>query len=199
MIVDTPLRYFRRFDTEEMLQLLTEQTNLYSVQKNGVSVKTNKKEIEQILGMYLHMGIVQMPSVRMYWETSTFYEPVSGVMSRNRFQTLLRTLHFVDNLTVSDNEKLSDKLWKIRPWLTMFRDACLQVTAEEYNSVDEMMCQYKGTTSSIRQYLKSKPHLWGFKIWGRAGISGILYDFDVYQGGTCERTELGQGADNVLN
>lgn len=38
----------------------------------------------------------------------------------------------------------------------------------------------------------------GFKIWGRAGVDGFLHDFDVYQGGDGQRTELGQGADVVL-
>ena len=26
------------------------------------------------------------------------------------------------------------------------------------------------------------PPKWGFKIWGRNGVSGFLYDFDVYKG-----------------
>ncbi|XP_067949827.1 piggyBac transposable element-derived protein 2-like [Watersipora subatra] len=60
------------------------------------------------------------------------------------------------------------------------------------------MCQYTGKTSPCRQYTKSKPHPWGFKIWGRASVSGILHDFEVYQGGDGKRTELGQGADVVL-
>jgi hypothetical protein len=61
-----------------------------------------------------------------------------------------------------------------------------------------MMRKYTGKTSPIRQYIKSEPHPWGFKIWGRAGVSRFLYDFDVYQGGDGTRTELGQGADVVL-
>ena len=36
--------------------------------------------------------------------------------------------------------------------------------------------------SFLRQYLPYKPHKWGFKIWGRSGVSGFLYDFDVNQG-----------------
>lgn len=51
---------------------------------------------------------------------------------------------------------------------------------------------------TILQYLRGKPHPWGFKVWGRADSGGILYDFDVYQGGDGTRTELGQGADVVL-
>jgi hypothetical protein len=35
-------------------------------------------------------------------------------------------------------------------------------------------------------------------VWCRAGTNGILYDFDVYQGGNGSRSELGQGTDVVL-
>ena len=62
-----------------------------------------------------------------------------------------------------------------------------------------MMIQYKGRTSSIKQYIRGKPHPWGFKIWARTSSSGILCDFDVYQGGDGNRSELEQGADVVLH
>ena len=104
-----------------------------------------------------------MAGVRMYWETDTQYPPVSDVMARNRFQYLLISLYFVNNLTVSEMEK-KDKLWKLRPWLDTFREKCLQVVPEEHNSVDEMMIPIKGKFSSIKQHLRGKPHPWGFKV-----------------------------------
>ena len=27
-----------------------------------------------------------------------------------------------------------------------------------------------------------KPRKWGFKLWGRTGVSGFLYDFNIYSG-----------------
>lgn len=50
-----------------MTNELVEQTNLYSVQKTGTSIKTNKEEIEQLIGMQLKMGIVKMPKYNSYW------------------------------------------------------------------------------------------------------------------------------------
>ncbi|KAF3856671.1 hypothetical protein F7725_017394 [Dissostichus mawsoni] len=144
--------------------------------------------------MYLKMGLVQMSAVRMYWEKDTQYSPVSDVMSRNRFQYLLTSLHFVNNLKVSEMEK-KDKLWKLRPWLDTFREKCLQVVPEEHNSVDEMMIPFKGKFSSI------KPHPWGFKMWVRTGISGMICDFDVYQGsvdGIRAKSEFGLSGDVVM-
>jgi len=157
----------------------------------------HKKELEQVVGMYFRMGLVQMPGNRVYWENDRYYKPVPEVISRNRFQLLLRSIHFVDNFCISDDQK-KDKLWKIRPWLDKLQQNCQAVVPEEHNSVDEMMVAYKGRTSSIKQYIRAKPHPWGFKILARTTATGILCDFDVYQKGDGNRSELGQGADVVL-
>lgn len=130
----TPLQYFRRFITKEMIESLMEQTNLYSVQTTDTlkNVNTKVKELEILIGMYLRMGLCQLPGNRTYWENNTRCAMVADNMSRNRFQTLLASLHFADN-TDSSNRQEGDKCWKIRPWLDMFRKQCLQITPEEYN------------------------------------------------------------------
>lgn len=49
--------------------------------------------------------------------------------------------------------------------------------------------------------MPAKPHKWGFKMWGRAGQSGYLYDFDVCQGPENpdkERSDVGVTGDVVL-
>ncbi|KAK2721533.1 hypothetical protein QYM36_003729 [Artemia franciscana] len=69
---------------------------------------------------------------------------------------------------------------------------------EEIQSIDEQMIPFKGTIG-FRQYLKDKPHSWGVKVFTRAGISGIVYDIEIYTGkGAVEISELGQGTDVVL-
>lgn len=62
----TPLEYFRQFVSEDMIESLTINTIEYSLQTHGRSINTNKKEIEQMMGMYLKMGLVQMAGKRMY-------------------------------------------------------------------------------------------------------------------------------------
>lgn len=94
----TPYMYFKQFVTDERLQLVADQTNLFSVQKQGKSVNTTVKEIEQVLGMYMFMGLVQMLNVRAYWEVDTKYPKVADVMSQDRFEKLLTLLHFQNNL-----------------------------------------------------------------------------------------------------
>ena len=200
--VGTTLQYFKKFSSDEMVQLVVDNTNLYSVQKNGKSITTTAKEMEQVFGMFFHMGLVCMPGTRVYWENETWYGPVADIMSRNRFQSLLTLVHFVDNLGVDDVTKQADTLWKIRPWLAMLRSNCLKITMEEKNSIDEMMVSNKGNFSGSKQYMRGKPHPWGFKIWCRTGVNGMLYDLDVYQGGHAAKrktSELGLAGDVVMN
>ena len=145
------------------------------------------------------MGLVRMPSSRMYWETDTRLAPVADKVSRNRFLNIIAKLHFVENRSVTKKQQ-QDKLWKIRPWLNKFRENCLKLVPEEYNFIDEQMVPFKEKFSRIKQYMQNKPHKWGFTIWCRCGISGLLYDFDVYQGNGHEMHEnsIGLSGDVVL-
>lgn len=192
----TPYMYFKDFVTDEMLLEISEETNLYSMQKDGMSVNTNAQEIEQILGMYLHMGLVQMPNLRAYWEMETRYPAVCDVMSRGRFMNLLTQIHFQDNLNVSEEAK-RDKVWKLRPWLEKLRQRFLCVPPEECHAVDQIIVPFKGK-SHLRCYMPGKPHKWGFRMWGRIGQSGYLYDFDVCQGGENSDKEKSDVAGDVV-
>ena len=71
--------------------------------------------VNSIIGAYFRMGLVRMPSVRSYWETYMSYDGVNSALSRNRFWSILRNLHFVDNLNVTQETKDSDCVWKVRP------------------------------------------------------------------------------------
>ena len=77
------------------------------------------------------MGLVRMPSVRSYWETYMSYDGVNSALSRNRFWSILRNLHFVDNLNVTQETKDSDCVWKVRLWISGLRDNFLKVSPEE--------------------------------------------------------------------
>ena len=51
----------------------------------------------------------------------------------------------------------------------------------------------------MRRYLPNKPHKWGFKVFTRAGNSGIMYDIEIYHGrGTVEAGPFGLGGDVVM-
>ncbi|KAK9977045.1 hypothetical protein ABG768_018866 [Culter alburnus] len=187
--LSSPCSYFTRFFDEELFQLIAEQTNLYSCQLRGTSINTNPDEVRSFIGMKLIMGIVKMPSVDDYWSEGTRYQKIANVMSVKRFQCLSRMIHFQDN-AISDPDQ--DRLFKVRPVLEHMRKKCLKIESKNQFSIDEMMVPYKGIKAgSLRQYLPSKPHHWGFKIFVRAGVSGMVYDFLVYTGKSTFGAEQG--------
>ena len=58
---------------------------------------------------------------------------------------------------------------------------CKNIPQEEVHSIDEQILPTKGRTS-LKQYLPKKPNKWGIKVWARCGISGVIYDFEIYTG-----------------
>ena len=62
----TPMEYFYKFGSEDMIQELMKSTNEYNSQKNCTSVNTDTSDIQKVIGRCLKMGLVQMAGVRMY-------------------------------------------------------------------------------------------------------------------------------------
>ncbi|KRY03083.1 PiggyBac transposable element-derived protein 3 [Trichinella patagoniensis] len=104
------------------------------------------------------MGLVPKPRYSMYWSTELRCDAIADAMSRNRFQEVLRYLHFNDNSeTVLDRESpCYDRLFKIRPLIESIRQSCLRLEQEEYQSIDEKIIPYKGR-NKLKQYIPKKP------------------------------------------
>ena len=77
----------------------------YSVEKDGASVDTSVNELEKLIGMYFLMRLIQLPSVRAYWESATRFPAIADEMSRNWFQKLLSSLHSANNNEVTVDQK----------------------------------------------------------------------------------------------
>ena len=60
------------------------------------------------------------------------------------------------------------------------------------------MIPAKTKRSGIRQYMPKKIHKWGFKIFVRAGKSGMIYDFFIYAGPKSAGREKCGAEDTVL-
>lgn len=182
--------------------MIVEQTNLYSTQRKGVSINITERDIRDFVAINILMGIVKMPAYTDFWSQKFRFEKVANVMTLKKFQLLKRHLHFNDNL--HDN---GDRYYKIRPLLQKVQENCLKIEEENTFSIDEMMVPYKGTRAgNRRQYIQNKPKKWGFKVFVRAGVSGIVYDFLVYGGEDTfrfttfseEEESMGLGAKVVL-
>lgn len=198
----SPLEYFMDFFSYEIISMIVQETNLYSVQVRGTSINITEDDVKDFLAINILMGIVNMPAYTDYWSAMFRYDKIAKIMTLKKFQLMRRYLHFSDNL-----QDDGDRYYKVRPLLQKIRENCLKTEEEPRFSVDEMMVPYKGTRAGSRkQYIKNKPKKWGFKIFVRAGVSGIVYDFLVYGGEdtfrhhrfTDQEENMGLGAKVVL-
>ncbi|XP_049855114.1 piggyBac transposable element-derived protein 3-like [Schistocerca gregaria] len=195
-----PLQYFRTMYSDDIIQNLVEQSNLYCTQKTGASLDTNVREIEKYIGINIPAGVVKMPSYRMYWAEASRFSSIADSMPRNWFDKLRNYLHVNDNTKMKQREGPDyDKLFRVRPLVDKIKQGFSIIEPEEYHSMDELIIPFKGH-SSLKQYVKSKPHKWGIKVSDYAGSSRIVYDFEIYRGkGTVHNdTGLGISGDIVI-
>lgn len=104
----------------------------------------------------------------------------------------MRYLQFADNNDMKKpGERGYDKCHKVRPLLSHVQENLAKLTEREHSAVDEQMIPFKGR-SSLKQYIKNKPHKWGIKVFTRASSDGVMHQFQVYVGAaTC--TDFGLG------
>ncbi|CAF4532204.1 unnamed protein product [Rotaria socialis] len=91
----TPILVFRKFFTEEIFNLIVDQTKIYGKQKKRRNSRNNidplddviMKDIESFLGIIIVMGINSLPSMKHYWSNDNVFHNsfISSIMSRNRF------------------------------------------------------------------------------------------------------------------
>ncbi|OWZ13250.1 LOW QUALITY PROTEIN: hypothetical protein PHMEG_00013456 [Phytophthora megakarya] len=81
-------------------------------------------------------------------------------MKRERFERIMRNLHFSD----SDAARVpTDKAWKVRPIVDTLQRMflCGYTTPPLISSDEAMVCRY----NTMRQFIKDKPHRWGMKLF----------------------------------
>lgn len=189
--IQSPYRYFKRFFSDDLIESIVQETNLFSVQQNPAKpLDLTVDELEQFLGTVMYMSLFRLPATRMYWSRSTRVAQVADVMSLTRWEAIKRCLHFNDNNSLPTREMPNfDELYKIRPLLDHILPKLREIPMQEMLCVDEQMVPFKGK-SRIKQYLPSKPKKWGYKILLLCGSNGIPYNLEVFVGKAVHPPEL---------
>ncbi|KAJ8942608.1 hypothetical protein NQ314_010029 [Rhamnusium bicolor] len=160
LIKPTPFQVFQLFISDQLLDRIVYQTNLYAAQGHITSGKkytqTDIDEIKVFLGINILMGIKHLPSYRDHWSSEPDLHDyfISNLMSVNRFRWLLGNLHLNDNISMPRNY---DKLYKLRPFLSSLEESfqrCLHL--HEHVAIDEGMIRFKGR-NSLKQYMPKTP------------------------------------------
>ena len=72
---------------DRLIDLFVEQSNLYAIQQNpSKPLNVDKMEMEQWLGIFLHMSLSRLPDTRLHW--SGLDTTAGSIMSRDRWEQI---------------------------------------------------------------------------------------------------------------
>jgi len=186
----TPYSIFIQIFTDELFELIRVETIRYAVQCGKDNFTLSVKELKIFFAINIAMTYIKYPNVQMYWSSQDGLrmDLIADAMPYNRFTEIKRYINFADNSNQPNT--VIDKYWKVRPVLDILHQSFHAATStSERVAIDEMMVPFKGK-SNLKQYLKSKPKKWGFKIWVQASTNGYVHCFEMYQGASnLKRTE----------
>ena len=186
--------YFTTIFHEDIVKEIINETETYYQQVNRectVLPKSRTKrwktptvsEFYAFIALTCLMAHVKKHRVRDYWSNdprirTAFFRKY---MSRDRYNLIMRFLHFTDNDKVE--ERKDDKLWKIRDIFEKVRSQLsLYFSPNQKLVIDESLLLFKGRLS-IKQYIKSKRHRFGVKLYVLCDCkTGMILDIIVYTG-----------------
>lgn len=112
------------------------------------------------------MELTRKPSIESYSMTTSpnLATPWFPHLNRNRFQLLLKFLHFSDNFLPAQGRPI---LHKIQPLIDYYTHLFAHYFRPSKNiSPDESMVGFKGKTPHLRQYTSNKHHArFRIKLW----------------------------------
>lgn len=184
--VKLPSEYFSQYISEEFYN----QAALYT--------NTNPRELKTFFALNVLMGCFLFPRLRVYWQRGYSLPSVTDYISRDRFLLLRNIFHMVD--TESPPANGQNRLWKVQPIIDAVKRVCLDIPRDFVTySIDEQMIPFTGRCP-LRQFVKNKPRPVGLKVFVVTSSSGLVLDFEVYQGQSTPllNLELGLGPAVVM-
>lgn len=199
--VKTPKEYFKEYLDDDFFSLAATHTAQYYLQTSGKQTHVTPEEIKKFFGMHAVMGCIHFPRIHLYWSDKYKIPLLENALPRDRFYFLRTNFHVVDNLSVSEETKRCNKLWKIQPLIDRVRNHCVGIERKEKEaySIDEQMIPFLGRCP-VRQFVRNKPRPVGLKNFVLTTSDGIVMDFEIYQGATTplRNRELGLGPAVIL-
>lgn len=197
----SPVEVFQLLWTEDIYQLLQQNSLLYATSKGKVKFILKTEELKIVIGILLLSGYLTPTKRRLFWSSSsdTNNALVTSAMSRNRFEEILKFLPISNH----NHQLENDRYAKVSPLVDKLKvNFKKYFIPSDYNlNVDECMIPYFGR-HQCKQHIMGKPIRFGFKVWCLNSPIGYLVEFELYQGKTGRAIEidrkLGKGGNVVL-
>jgi hypothetical protein len=190
----TEYDFFKLFITNDLLQIITANTNEYARHKKEeiISDKSTKEklakkstaerwtgidqgDIEQFIATYILMHIHKLPDYKDHWSKNNLLKtPVSDLMPRSKYEKIQSFLH-PSKVGSIGKEKISTII-------NYINEKCMfYYYPSKFVTIDERMISYRGRSNYV-MYENSKPTKWGFRPYilsdFRSGYTYFLMLFD---------------------
>ena len=188
---------FFLFFRDNLLEEICKWTN-----KEGQGVFLNNwkdttvAELRKVIGTLLLVGVYKSSNedLSQLWHMEHGRPIFRKIISRNRFQNILRVLRF-DDAAAGRSARSPNKFSPIRNVFEIWNKSLLDAYVSGTNlTIDEQPVTFRGRCS-FRQYMPSKQRKYGIKIWAiyDSTVHYVL-KMDVYKGreiGELKETNLG--------
>nr|XP_022900749.1 piggyBac transposable element-derived protein 4-like [Onthophagus taurus] len=182
---------FMRIFTDEMIQYITECTNLHisnvrsQFMRERDAKDVSKTEMQAFMGLLLLSGYKKQNHTHFLelWTTDgTGSEIFRMGMGKNSFLFLLAVIRFDDKSTRNQRKKI-DKLAAIRWVIDKFIENCKNnYSVGNFLTIDEMLIPFRGRCSFL-QYIPNKPAKYGMKVFVLCDAKTFyVSNFEVYCG-----------------
>ncbi|XP_065664603.1 piggyBac transposable element-derived protein 4-like [Hydra vulgaris] len=193
IVNSTPLTIFEAFVTDDLVDLIVEQSNLFAVQyrKNNIIkdrsrvqkwIPLGRNDIRLYIAFILYRGILWKPTHAMYFSTNPLFDTplIRKVLSFDRFCLVEKFLHFVDNSSLPIHFCKKAKIKPIYDYLVN-KFKTLYIPNKNI-SIDESLLLWKGHLS-WKQYFPSKRSRFGIKSFALCeSATGYIWNCFLYTG-----------------
>ena len=152
--IKAPFDAFWNIYSDELLNIITSQTNIYANQHKGLNPPGTSEKIKVVINILLLPSYCRVLYRELYWSTSpdTHNESFSKATSRNSFREIFSNLHIRDNTNIDD-----DRYYKVRLLFDILNTSFKRFLSANNFSVDESMIPYYGRHGT-KQVIRGKPY-----------------------------------------
>ncbi|XP_028988190.1 uncharacterized protein LOC114844769 [Betta splendens] len=162
--VSSRLESFLRFITLDMLHSIQQCTVQHARRTDHDSWFVDIPELMAFISIILFRGVVKLPSLSDYWSATLGQPLVTGTMSRDRFQDIMRHLRFDDSSTRVERAKTDEFAAVSHVWRSFVSNCVSSYSPGAHVAVDALLFPTK-TRCRFLQYVASKPERFGLKFW----------------------------------
>ncbi len=191
----SPLQLLQLFITKEFVNRWVIFTNNHCLHKFRKPLDVTVNELYAFIGVLIYMGIDYLPETHLYWDSKFHHPFVTTRFSRDRFVLILSCFCIS---SVTNSKIFNDPPKHCEEFVDHLNDVFPRhYSPSQHLTFDESMVAHKGQ-SPYRQYIPSKPHKWGYKIWCLAADKYLL-KLKFYEGASECDSENGMTHDLILN